>query len=303
MRKLLAVIVVVALAAAMMIPASAANTDGLVGFYKFEGNLNNEVEGGAAGEAIGFQFAAASGDPVFEDGKLVTTTAAGDGVKFALDLEKNFTISVKVKATSRVFAAPVVWVGPTAQPGGGENWIGIWHGFDDNATKGPALGSNDAAGSRVGVLGADGAFTEMDETLVTIVINEGVGSLYYNGTLVGTTADGKTLPDPTSADGCAVYIGCNAWDKPADGTYDNLSVYNRALSAEEVAALAAAGGDPTATGDAPAQTGTPAPTDTPAQTDTPADTGKPTAPSTGFATIALAIVAIGSGAYVVSKKH
>ena len=284
MRKFLAIIVVACIAVAMMIPTSAASTDnaavylavnawdvaanaaydnlsiynralsaeevaalctaggdastmadGLVGFYKFEGNLNNEVEGGVAGEAIGAKFGAPAGDPVFEDGTIKTSNEVNDGVKFDLKLGTSFTVSIKVVSVEAyVFASPIVWIGGTDQPGGDENWIGLWHDFADN---GIAAGSNDAAGARVGVAGAqEGGIASTDNLFVTLVVDNGVGTLYYNGETVGTTAEGAAMPNP----------------------------YGAAASADE---------------------------------------GKTEAPQTGFATVALAIAAIGSGAYVVSKKR
>ena len=308
MRKFLAIVVVVALAAAMMIPASAASTDdaavyigvnawdpaanaaydnlsiynralsadevaalnaaggdptsaadGLVGFYKFEGNLNNEVEGGVAGEAVGFKFAAPAGDPVFEDGTFKTTNGVNDGAKFDVKLGKSFTVSIKVVSVEAyVFASPIVWIGGTNQPGGDENWVGIWHDFADN---GVAAGSNDAPGSRVGVAGAQaGGIAGTENLFVTLVVDNGTMTLYYNGEEVGKTADGAAAPDPFG----------NADNAADDNTGDDN---------------ANTGDDNTNTGD-----------------DTNTDDGEK-APATGFATIALAIAAIGSGAYIVSKKH
>ena len=73
MKKLLVIVMVISLAVAMMVSASAADTGtGLVGFYKFDGNKN---EVGKDGEAIGQKFGAPKkGDPVFADGRFQTTT-------------------------------------------------------------------------------------------------------------------------------------------------------------------------------------------------------------------------------------
>ena len=296
MRKFLAVIVVVALAAALMIPASAA----------------------------------------VADGKFVTSNEAPVGAKFALDLNKDFTISLYVTADSYQFASPIVWVGSVNQSP--ENWIGIWHDFEDH---GPTLGSNDADGHRLGVQGKKDTVAGVENLFVTIVVSDGEGTLYYDGVAVANTNDDAfqttwatvvddpselSLPDPTTAEDCAVYLSANAWgDGHANASYDELSIYNRALTADEVAALYAAGGDASAAADglvgyykfegnlnneveggvagvlSAANVNDPAPADE--STETPDDGKQPDeAPETGFATIALAIAAIGSGAYVVSKK-
>ena len=291
MRKILAIVMVAAMFAALAVTASAANTDGLVGFYKFEGNFDNEVEGGAAGEAVGNKFGAPAGDAAFADGKFQTVNGTNDGAKFALGLEGDFTVSFYV-STEASLASPLVWVGGTNQ--GPENWIGVWWdpGADWNMDDAKiTMSSNDPDNNRITV-NPSAALTNPTDAYITITVADGVGSIYVNGKLAGATntdgahhawaggeADTETnMPNPWEAEDCAIYFGVNAWDASANASYDNLAVYSRALSADEVSALYAAGGDPTAEGEAQA-------------------------PQTGFATIALAVVALGSGAYVVSKKH
>ena len=189
MKKILALAMVVAMIAVMAVSTFAADTEtGLVGFYKFEGNLKNEVGGEAA--PIGKLLAAPAGDAVFADGKLTTSSAIGDGVKLDVTLEKDFTVSFYTKVEGYLFASPQIWMGGSNQSP--ESWIGVWSTFD--GAHGLSIGSNDAAGARVG---AEVAVTyPTEEVYVTITVADGVGTLYHNGVEVAKTADGALLPNP-----------------------------------------------------------------------------------------------------------
>ncbi len=104
-----------------------------------------------------------------------------------------------------------------------------------------------------------------------------------------TAAQIKTL----TANALGFHTGGN-WGNWGFYTVANFSVYTSSLTADQVKTVAT-----TAIGtlnDAPA---------TPPATEgnKPGEGGNPPAPQTGFATVALAVAAIGSGAYIVSKKR
>ena len=112
--------------------------------------------------------------------------------------------------------------------------------------------------------------------VVIVYPNDGTTIVYINGEEAGKYEGTDSEAFDLSIANCVgetpeLHIGWAAWNEASDGmVLDELVVYNTALTADEVATALSA-------------------------------TGK--APQTGFATIALAIAAIGSGAYIVSKKN
>jgi hypothetical protein len=295
MKKLLVIVMVISLAVAMMVSASAADTGtGLVGFYKFDGNLKNEV--GKDGEAIGQKFGTPKGDPVFADGRFQTTTDVSDGAKFEVDIEKNFTVAFYV-TSNFTNVAPIVWIG--GQDQSTESWMGVWCDPGNNwgnAETAKLTMSSNGTGRMTVDSGRPAPAFPIENLYITVTYDDGVASLYIDGVLVGSSnttgyhheweggqQDLETpFPNPwADKEDCAVYFGVNYWDAAANASYDNLTIYNRALSAEDVAALYAAGGVPEidegSSDEGPAQT--------------------------GFATVAIAVAAVASGAYIVSKKR
>lgn len=295
MKKLLVIVMVISLAVAMMVSASAADTGtGLVGFYKFDGNLKNEV--GKDGEAIGQKFGTPKGDPVFADGRFQTTTDVSDGAKFEVDIEKNFTVAFYV-TSNFTNVAPIVWIG--GQDQSTESWMGVWCDPGNNwgnAETAKLTMSSNGTGRMTVDSGRPAPAFPIENLYITITYDDGIASLYIDGVLVGSSnttgyhheweggqQDLETpFPNPwADKEDCAVYFGVNYWDAAANASYDNLTIYNRALSAEDVAALYAAGGVPEidegSSDEGPAQT--------------------------GFATVAIAVAAVASGAYIVSKKR
>lgn len=182
-----------------------------------------------------------------KNGKAIAINDAGDNIgldtKVSLSGSDSFTLSFWAKATSAPFAAPVVWTGATSQ--GTEAWIGFWAGFNDGTWNNAAgIGSNDAAGARVGLVAPLSETQEFGFDYITLVYDAStqLGTLYYNGKSQGTTEAAL----PTIGDDCHVYVGANAWDAPANMVVDDLAIFKRALSEDEVAALYEVNGVPSA---------------------------------------------------------
>ncbi len=250
------------LATAIMVVSStvmtyADTTTGLIGQFKFDGDLKNEVTG-ESGVPVTQKIAAEEPDFTFNyvdgvDGSAIYMNENGDTHGIDLKIKptdgKAYSISVWTKALGCNFANPIVWAGKKTQAP--ECWVGIWPGLFGDYAKGPALGSNNADNTRPAVepslndgtkygAGIADAPTTYDWINVTITVNNGIGTLYYNGICVGQTAEGgATLPD-IIADGddtVSVYLGANAWDAPFNGYVDDLYVYDRVLSAADVKEL------------------------------------------------------------------
>lgn len=77
-------------------------------------------------------------------------------------------------------------------------------------------------------------------SLVTVTFTGTTGTLYVDGKVVGTNTNMNVEPSAFGAS-TANYIGKSQYggDPALDGTVDDFNIYNRALSASEVAALAA----------------------------------------------------------------
>ncbi|MCD7831442.1 MAG: leucine-rich repeat protein, partial [Firmicutes bacterium] len=239
--------------AEMRIYTAYGVTDGLVGYYTLTSDLSNSVEGGSDGSAVGHMFGDTEGDADFTDGSFHTTNGVNDGAVFTADITDNFTVSFTVSVDWYAFAAPILWIG--SQDQSSENWIGIWCDF--NESYGPSVGSNGSEGYRIGVMGGTsvGVTYPVTDLIITLVVEDGVAYLYYDGVLVGQSNDPEngafqtddhngtdlttaSMPNPWTAEDCAIYLGVNAWDESATAAYSDLYIYNRALTAEEVAEIA-----------------------------------------------------------------
>ncbi|MCD8004012.1 MAG: leucine-rich repeat protein, partial [Clostridia bacterium] len=240
--------------AEMRIYTAYGVTDGLVGYYTLTSDLSNSVEDGEDGSAVGYTFGDVAGDADFTDGSFHTTNGVNDGAVFTADITDNFTVSFTVSVDSYAFAAPILWIGSMDQSE--ENWIGVWGDVEESY--GPSVGSNDSEGYRIGVMGgtSEGVTYPVTDLIITLVVEDGVAYLYYDGVLVGQSNDPDngafqtsganelddlttaSMPNPWTAEDCAIYLGVNAWDESATATYSDLYIYNRALTAEEVAEIA-----------------------------------------------------------------
>ncbi|MCD7944912.1 MAG: discoidin domain-containing protein [Clostridia bacterium] len=258
MKRIFALIVAVAMIATLCVFTSAEEvTDGLVAHYALSSDLTDSV-GSADGSVIYKNVTdtttEGSSEVTYSDGALVIADGSDVGVKFPVSgITSDFTVSVTVEvlASSRGWASPFIWIGGTDQST--ENWIGIWTGFDNGSWI--DVGSNDADGHRVGV---ESGISEapMSATTFTLVVESNVAYYYVNGALVGQSNgtgaytsgtwitsgysdfSSAVMPNPWSADDCAIYIAANAWgDANVNATYSDLYVYNRALTSTEVATL------------------------------------------------------------------
>jgi len=273
-KKIFAVLMAATMTVSMAATAFAADTtSNLIGKFTFDGNITNEVTGtdakviaqkglGADAPAAEYTFPFVEG----VDGQAIHlgTNADGGTDTHGLNLllkvadDKNYTISFWAKADeARVnFAGPLVWMGGATQVSKSENWVGIWPGLSADYAVGPWLGTNDTTDLRwgakpmndvgLGVLKpvADKGNNTFEWTMITMVVKDSVGWLYYDGFLVGST-EGKATDDGTplyltqvnSDETVSIYLGANAWDGPFVGYIDDLYIYDRALETADVVQL------------------------------------------------------------------
>lgn len=246
-KKFLTVAATAVMTMSMLMSAFADTEKDLIAHYGFDENTKNEVTGEEA-KQTGQKFADAKGDTfTYEDGvngkALVMAKGNTDGYNLNVAAKDDtYTVSVWVKASEiNGFAEPIVWYGGKDQSS--EAWVGIWPGLADKwASGGPVLGSNDAAKSRPAVtagtnnLTTDETMLAFDWHMVSIVVDGKQGKLYWDGQLVGMSTADISIPSVT-ADDKSFYLGVNAWDVPFAGSVDELYIYDRALTSDDVKEL------------------------------------------------------------------
>ncbi|MCD7776335.1 MAG: LamG domain-containing protein [Firmicutes bacterium] len=310
---LLAVTFVFTLMASMGIGAAAADTTSdLIGYYKFESDLSNSASEGDEAEFIGQGLSSAFDDePELEvgyDGNSFNTYAEiGDGLKLdCVPSDNTYTISFWAKAETCGFASPIIWIGSeTYNDASYNDWLGIWADFDGSSwSSTPSIGSNDESNSKVGAVPETGLSDDssFEWTYITLTVENGYGVLYFNGVEAANTVDDFTrslipsyaggsnteLPLMFGDDGygdTAIYVFVNAWDSPATMSIDEIKVYDRTLTSDDVAALYAEYDGHTPSEDDPSYT---AATETDAATtdDASESTAAGTSDSTGTGTAA-----------------
>ncbi|MCD7782558.1 MAG: LamG domain-containing protein [Firmicutes bacterium] len=237
MKRIFALVVAVAMIATLCVFTSADEvTDGLVAHYELSSDLKDSV--GSADGTLTYtpvtNTAEVTEEATFTDGALTIAQSSTFGVKFPVTgITSDFTVSVELTILGSLqWASPFVWIGGTDQST--ENWIGIWSGFSNGTETFVEVGSNDAGGNRYAV--ASGLTQTPTSTItVTLTVASNVASYYINGELVGST---ENMPNPWEAEDCAIYIAANAWgDADTNASYNNLYVYSRALTADEVSTL------------------------------------------------------------------
>lgn len=301
---------------------TAAIPEGYSSFYAFEGNLTDEVTG-QTGNTVGYQVQLEADDEnaSYETGvkgQAVAFYGFGDAVKLPTAPKgSQYTISVDwyLKKTSQ--HTPGIFMVNLHEDGsimGGDEdaqWISISPlGWKENLVDGPMVWSRNVPGGAVwNDLMRDGNGLAQLETWfnVTVVADGATATLYVDGSVVqeGPIAD-------IVGEGTQLYLGVNAWDTVFNGYIDNLYIYDRCLSAEEVASLAKESltvevvestptPEPTAT-TAPTPTvaaSTPAPTVTTAATAPAEDEGSNTGLIVG---IVIAVIVVGGAAAAVVMK-
>ncbi|MCD7944944.1 MAG: LamG domain-containing protein [Clostridia bacterium] len=290
-KRFLGVVLVVAMICSLFVAsavtASAAEIieDGLIGWYKLDGDLTNSAD--STGDTDAVRYVNSAGGSAFDgtfwdDDELEWATAGVDGSAYRTTAyegfatlnpgNNDFTVSfwMAIEDYDYAYATPFMWYGEQDQSGygynSGESWIGIWNlaVYTGNTGWGyaisPAVSSNDTADSRVGYVPVDIAIFETDEDAldagfdtpwvmytISCVLDEETNtytiSYYINGEPVvdevteATSVSG--FPNPYTGDaetyGDYIYFQTNYWDGGEHIFYDDILIYNVALTADEVA--------------------------------------------------------------------
>lgn len=286
MKKVLALIMVAAMIACFAVVTSAAAPSDYIAYFSFDDAESGLAGGQAKAELIGEGAKFENGAITLDDNATYLKVTKNDGTPLLTGVE---TLTVAFKAYVEGAPCWPFYVIPDTLPSGTEfqTWpqeiyIGCllntnanferYNNVEQNAR--PAAGSAPIAQSEwVHVAGV----YDTDKTLI-----------YVNGELVSETPNTEGYDQSLPAilgQNSTFYIGYATWGSGEyfNGSLDEYIVYDYALTADQVAALAAEGVPAGDAGDG--------------------DDSGGGAPQTGFATVALAVAAIASGAYIVSKKR
>ncbi len=270
---------------------TAAVPEGYSSFYAFDGDLTDAVTG-QTGNTVGYKVSLEADEETasFETGvkgQAVAFYGFGDGVKLPTAPKgSQYTISIDwyLKKTSQY--TPGIFMGNFYEDGAlkgtdeDAEWISIAPlGWQEDLVNGPMIWSRNVAGGApwndVYRLGNDLAKVETWFN-VTVVADGATATIYVDGSVVAEGPIADIIGENTQ-----LYLGVNDWDTVFNGYMDNLYIYDRCLTAEEVASLAKESltvvqADPTPT---PEPTAAPDPTATTAPTSAPTTTAAASAPT------------------------
>ena len=270
---------------------TAAVPEGYSSFYAFDGDLTDAVTG-QTGNTVGYKVSLEADEEAasFETGvkgQAVAFYGFGDGVKLPTAPKgSQYTISIDwyLKKTSQY--TPGIFMGNFYEDGAlkgtdeDAEWISIAPlGWQEDLVNGPMIWSRNVAGGApwndVYRLGNDLAKVETWFN-VTVVADGATATIYVDGSVVAEGPIADIIGENTQ-----LYLGVNDWDTVFNGYMDNLYIYDRCLTAEEVASLAkdsltVVQADPTPT---PEPTAAPYPTATTAPTSAPTTTAAASAPT------------------------
>lgn len=250
-KKFFAVALAAVLALGSAVSAFADAPEGSIGYLSFDETIDSAtavVQGsggivGAASDKTDWEYVDgivgkalhvspyvvdADGNDISDHVGLDTGITVGSG---------DFTISFWAKADGVGFAAPLVWVGNSDQVTNGEHWIGVWSGFGsawNGGTSGASTNSTEYERQYIYAEFNGAKASSFDWTYITLTMNQETSeaTLYLDGMKLFSTDKFSPL-----AEDAKVYVGANAWDAPCDFTIDELSVFDKVLTAEEVDAL------------------------------------------------------------------
>lgn len=208
------------------------NGDGLVAYYTFDDNLTDSTARNVNGTVIGDHIGVTGGTTSYVDGKKGKAFSfnGSTGISLPQGLIASNTYSVAM------WIKPEEWVKYQSLFFGfkdDDHWISFLpggHNFLDNSMLWSGTTWYDAGvGSKVPV---------SEWTHIAFTVSNGTLKIYVNGV---EKFSGVGFPDVFTTSDASFTLGTNkyAQDAPFKGQIDDLRVYNKAISADEVAAIAA----------------------------------------------------------------
>ena len=231
---------------------SAAITDGLVGYWNYNGDLNDSSATGANGtynssDADGPQYVASY------DASLVTsisldsaqteyvTTSNASVLNFGSSID--FSMAMWIKAVSDGGQSYVAIAGKKGSRG--TNRAGYHMTIADDVQGGVAIfqmsNGSEVAGTYVSVTGTKDLYDDAWHHLAVTVDRSGNAQLYYDGSPDGVAVDVSGVGDIDNTFAFNMGVIGFANSQYYNGDLDEVGVWNRLLTTDEITALAAGG--------------------------------------------------------------
>ncbi|PWW07160.1 beta-xylosidase [Paenibacillus cellulosilyticus] len=210
-------------------------TDGAIAQYKFEGNLNDSFSS-STGTVTGNRIDNTGGNITFDTGVTSSSQAAvfngTSGIRLPNGLISGNSYSVSMSLyltqesqyTTAFFGAlsGTEWISLIPRGTGDAQPTQLW--ANKNIANSPYY--NDAQ------IGEQIPLNQW--VTITFTVNNGTVVIYVDGVAKVT---GTNFPNIFTTDNGLFALGVNYWDAPFKGKIDELQVYDRALTADEVQAL------------------------------------------------------------------
>lgn len=264
-KRILAVVAAAVMVISSTVMTFADTTTGLIGQFNFEGNLKNEVTGAESVMTAGKVTEEAS-DETMEYSNGVDGSAAyfngllssyGVEILDAVPKTNTFTFSYDVYYVAYTQYTPTLnlatdWGSANAGTAV-DQWASFGWGWQANMSFAAGIWIHDQAnkvpqewvdfwqaGGTAELVDAEGNWAGW--TNITYSVDAGVVTAYINGEKVDAvpgTLSADTAIINTVTDATRLFIGVNAWDAPLNGAMDNLYIYDRALTQDDVKELIA----------------------------------------------------------------
>lgn len=229
---------------------------GLIGAYTFDNdsldNIASEEENASAvvvdkGNGLTETEESATFVEGHNGGKAVSFDGSTDGN--ALKLDATFSGNAQTISFWMNTTAYNNWTSAFfANNSGNGNYVNIMPQGWDDSTLNPQYVEGSASGGFGLIGGAQGGQVVDQWYMVTFVVDGTTLTIYRNGQAVQAFQDGVFAPTATVTEGrlatmTELYLGANVFADPLyNGAVDDVYLYNRALTAADVAALYAASG-------------------------------------------------------------
>lgn len=256
-KRFLAVAAATVMTMSMAMTAMAAAPDGYDAYYSFDDTLDNGVSGGEAATLTGSKIndEVSATEPTYVEGasgKAIDLTGAGSyGVCLGKVITgEAFTVSFKVKIHAATNFTAVMFIESMNGDTSSENWLGMnavnaGGTFDGTA---PRLWSKYDATYFMATPQVEDTGIKLDTWHTVTYVQDGTtGTLYLDGQAIikGNIQDADkevntstyTIAQNLVNEDTRLFFGVNYWDTPFNGSIDEVYVYNKALTIEEVGQL------------------------------------------------------------------